>query len=184
MNVPTSAPGPGATGSRRETHRMAGIKHDTCSKPAMSITGDPWSTTGSSVARSPCRSTQLLLPPPGRARRTSCCAASKTCPTPQLVDCSFTLEGSARTPHVTRAPCSHSMCLMRIRASGREEGEWRVSREALPARVRSAERKWCAGAVCCGCWCWLPPALVVLCTKCATLLYLSCELTVDSEAAK
>ena len=106
MNDPTSAPGPGAAGSRRETHRMAGIKHDTCSKPAISITGDPWSTTGSSAARSPCRSTQLLLPPDGRARRPSCCAASKTCPTRQLVDCSLILGASASTPHVTRAPCS------------------------------------------------------------------------------
>ena len=45
---------------------MAGIEHDTCSKPAMSITGDPWSTTGS-AAHSPRRSTQLLLPPAAQA---------------------------------------------------------------------------------------------------------------------
>ena len=72
----------------------------------MSITHDPWSTTGSSAERSPRRAAQLLLLPAAQARRASCCAASKMQPTLQLVDCSSILEGSAHTSHVSRAPCS------------------------------------------------------------------------------
>jgi hypothetical protein len=103
---PKSTPRPGATVSRRETHRMAGLKHDKCSKPAISITCDPWSTAGSSAERSPRRAAQLLLLPAAQARQGSCCAASKMGPTLQLVDCSSILEGSAHTSHVSRAPCS------------------------------------------------------------------------------
>ena len=146
MNAPTSAPGPGATGSRRETHRMAGIKHDTCSKPAMSITGDPWSTTGSSAARSPCRSTQLLLPPDGRARRPSCCAASKTCPTRQLVDCSLILGASASTPHVTRAPCSQHVPHESGSICGRNQG---VQRGVADACALGGAKGACRGIVLC-----------------------------------
>ena len=85
---------------------MASIKHYKCPKLAMSITRDPWSTTGSSAERSPRRAAQLLLLPAAQARRASCCAASKMQPTLQLVDCSSILEGSAHTSHVSRAPCS------------------------------------------------------------------------------
>ena len=85
---------------------MASIKHYKCPKLAMSITRDPWSTTGSSAERSPRRAAQLLLLPAAQARRASCCAASKMGPTRQLVDCSSILEGSAHTSHVSRAPCS------------------------------------------------------------------------------
>jgi len=46
---------------------MAGIEHHKRSKPAMSITRDPWSITGSSAERSPRRAAQLLLPPAVRA---------------------------------------------------------------------------------------------------------------------
>ena len=98
-NVPTSTPGPGATGraaprERRNVRRtdykdrMAGIssyKHDTCSKPAMSITGDPWSTTGSSAARSPCRSTQYA------ASAASCWSSThpaRSCTAVPHVECS------------------------------------------------------------------------------------------------
>ena len=85
---------------------MASIKHYKCPKLAMSITRDPWSTTGSSAERSPRRAAQLLLLPAAQSRRASCCAASKMGPTRQLVDCSSLLEGSAHTSHVSRAPCS------------------------------------------------------------------------------
>ena len=106
MTVPTSAPRPGVTVSHRVTQIMAGIKHETRSKPAMSITHDPWSTTGSIAERYPRRSTQLLLLPAAQSYRSRCCAASKTYLAAQRVDCRSILEGSAHTLHVTRAPCS------------------------------------------------------------------------------
>ena len=106
MSVSATAPGPEPTGGRQGTHIMASIKHYKCPKLAMSITRDPWSTTGSSAERSPRRAAQLLLLPAAQARRASCCAASKMGPSRQLVDCSSILEGSAHTSHVSRAPCS------------------------------------------------------------------------------
>ena len=48
---------------------MAGIKHDRCSKPAMSITCDPWSTTGS-VERG------TLSMPRRAAYAASCCSST------------------------------------------------------------------------------------------------------------
>ena len=98
-------PGDAQTDPQNGRHRARHVLQ--AGHEQLSIAGDPWSTTASSAAHSPCRSTQLLLLPAAQARPSSCCAASKTCPTlQQLVDCSSILEGSARMPHVTRAPCN------------------------------------------------------------------------------